>query len=164
MDLISFPDHARVWIYASDREIPEAFVWEVNDKIYRFSQEWISHQQALRATAGLLHSYFIVLIVDEDVNLPGGCSIDKSVHFIQGLARELGCDFFNRNLFYYLEQDIVNCISREELQSAYDSKQITDETLFFDTLVTDKFNFQKNWLKPLKNSWHLRLLKKTMPV
>lgn len=70
MDLISFPDYSRVWVYGSDRKIPESLIWELNNKIYLFSQDWISHQKALRATGGLLHAYFLILIVDQQVNQP----------------------------------------------------------------------------------------------
>jgi len=158
MDLISFPDYSRVWIYASDKKIPESLIWELNNKIYLFSQDWISHQKALRATGGLLHAYFLILIVDQQVNQPGGCSIDSSVRFIQNLGAEYQLDFFNRNLFYYLKDSEVQTISRMELQKQEIPLEINQETLFFDNLVTDKISFQKSWLKPLKDSWHSKFI------
>lgn len=158
MDLISFPDYSRVWIYASDKKIPESLIWELNNKIYLFSQEWVSHQKALRATGGLLHAYFIVLVVDQQVNQPGGCSIDTSVRFIQNLGAEYQFDFFNRNLFYYLEDSEVKTINRIDLQKGVIPSEINHETLFFDNLVTDKISFQKSWLKPLKDSWHSKFI------
>lgn len=99
MDLISFPDYSRVWVYGSDRKIPESLIWELNNKIYLFSQDWISHQKALRATGGLLHAYFLILIVDQQVNQPGGCSIDTSVRFIQNLGAEYQLDFLIETYF-----------------------------------------------------------------
>lgn len=158
MDLISFPDYSRVWIYGSDRKIPESLIWELNNKIYLFSQEWISHQKALRATGGLLHSYFIVLVVDQQINQPGGCSIDTSVRFIQNLGAEYQLDFFNRNLFYYLEEGAVKTIHRMEVQKQEFPLEINQDTLFFDNLVSDKLSFQKSWLKPLKDSWHAKFI------
>jgi len=159
MDLISFPDHSRVWIYASDKEIPEALIWDVNNKIYSFSQQWISHQKALRATGGLLHGYFLILVVDQQANQAGGCSIDESVRFIQNLGASYQLDFFNRNLFYYLKESSVKTISRSELLNAEIPVDINQDTLFFDNLVMDKISFQKNWLKPLKDSWHSKFIK-----
>lgn len=158
MDLISFPDYSRVWVYGSDRKIPESLIWELNNKIYLFSQEWISHQMALRATGGLLHAYFIVLVVDQQINQPGGCSIDTSVRFIQNLGAEYQLDFFNRNLFYYLEEGEVKTIHRMEVQKQEFSLEINQDTLFFDNLVSDKLSFQKSWLKPLKDSWHAKFI------
>ncbi|HRG69362.1 MAG: hypothetical protein JNL65_07075 [Saprospiraceae bacterium] len=159
MDLISFPDHSRIWIYASDREIEDSLVWEINTKIYQFSQEWISHQKALRSTGGLLHAYFLVLVVDQQINQPGGCSIDTSVRFIQELGTNYNLNFFNRDLFYYLSDGKVKTINRIETQLNTLPKEINEETLFFDNLVSDKLNFQKNWLKPLKESWHSKFIK-----
>ncbi|HEX5624562.1 MAG TPA: hypothetical protein VFX48_00990 [Saprospiraceae bacterium] len=158
MDLLSFPDQARIWVYAADQPIPEEQVPVVYQAILDFTAEWSSHQKALRATGGLLHRRFLVLVVDADFNTPGGCSIDVSVHFVKHLGKELGIDFFDRNLFYYIDQEEVLPIRKDQMGEALEQGRIHPETLFFDTLVSQKAAFQKEWLKPLKDSWHYRLL------
>ncbi len=158
MDLLSFPDNARIWIYAADHEIPKDKVSEVHNRIFDFTKEWSSHQQALKATGGLLHNYFIVFVVDDGYNKPGGCSIDSSVRFIKSMGEELNVDFFNRTVFYYLDNETVQVISKDDLPKALDEGRINESTLFFDTLVQTKLDFQKHWLKPLKQSWHSKLI------
>jgi hypothetical protein len=158
MDFLSFPDTARVWIYAADREIPNEIAIAINNKIIDFTKEWSSHQMALKATGGLLHKYFIVFVVDDGFNKPGGCSIDSSVHFVKSLGQEYGIDFFNRSIFYYLEKDSVKSIRQADLSDAVHEGKLSENTMFFDTLVQTKLEFQNNWLKPLRQSWHSRLV------
>ena len=158
MDLLSFPDNARVWIYASDQQIPDTKVDAVHEQIIAFTKQWTSHQQSLKATGGLLHQYFLIFVVDDGINKPGGCSIDSSVKFVQKLGDELGVDFFNRNIFYYIEDENVHAIYKDEISSAYQAGIINDNTLFFDSLVQTKGEFQQQWLKPLSHSWQKRFV------
>ena len=158
MDLLSFPDNARIWIYAADREIPDDIAGTIHNSVVNFSREWSSHQKTLKATGGLLHNYFIVFVVDDGYNKPGGCSIDSSVRFIKSLGESLQVDFFKRTIFHYLENECVKSISKDDLQKAIDEDKINDKTLFFDTLVQTKLDFEKHWLKPLEKSWHRKLI------
>ena len=118
----------------------------------------MSHASGLKATGGILHNYFIVLVVDEQINKPGGCSIDSSVRFIKSIGEKYNVDFFNRNIFHYIQNEEILSIEKSNLDTAYQSKKITDDTLFFDPLVDSKITFIKQWLKPFGNSWHKRLM------
>lgn len=153
LDLIAFPDHSRVWIYSSDRLIPDEKIPEIHHEIQKFVKDWTSHQEELVASGGILHNYFIVLVVDENKNPPGGCSIDKSVHFVQKLAERNNVDFFNRKVVHYIQNEEVLSILLDELPNAYSSGNIQDATLFFNPLVNSKSEFIKNWLVPLQQSW-----------
>ncbi|MEO6189842.1 MAG: hypothetical protein ABIO44_05145, partial [Saprospiraceae bacterium] len=86
LDLLAFPDDSRIWIYASDKIIPDKQVSEIHSSIQEFTKSWQSHQQDLAATGGILHNHFIILVVNENKNSPGGCSIDKSIHYVQSLG------------------------------------------------------------------------------
>ncbi len=158
LDLISFPDHARLWIYGSDQKIADPLIPKLFNQIHSFSKNWVSHNSGLRSSGGILHNYFAILIVDEDWNKPGGCSIDSSVHFIQSLEKEYQLQFFNRDIFHYLNQDNVVTIHKDSLAEAYSTGSIHDESLFFDPLVNTKSAFQKEWVKPLHASWQKRFL------
>lgn len=157
-DLISFEDSARVWIYSADRKLEGDQIANANEMISDFAKSWVSHNVGLKATGGLMHGVFAVLIVDQEYNNPGGCSIDQSVRFMQELGQKFGVDFLNREYFYYLKNGQLELLHRNELKSAYSEGQIDSDTLFYDTLVQDKLNYQHQWLKPLENSWHRRFL------
>ncbi len=158
MNLTSFPNGSRVWIYTGEKSVPEEKAPMIKQRIENFAREWTSHQQALRAEGGLLYNRFIVFVVDDGFNKPGGCSIDSSVRFIQLLETELQISFFKREIFHYLKEDIVKTIHRDDLSNALADGIINEETLFFDTLVQTKIDLENNFLKALKNSWQNRFM------
>jgi hypothetical protein len=157
-DLISFSDTSRVWIYQSNKPFHKKVLEQVNDLVLRFVKDWTSHNHLLKATGGIIHDCFVVLVVDESKAGATGCSIDKSVRFIQFLEQEFSQNLFDRLTFAYLEDEQVQLIHKDDLAQAYSNGTINDETLFFDNLVKTKGDYLKKWLVPLKESWHSRML------
>ena len=156
--LIAFPDNSRVWIYQADKPIDEAYVPGINARIAEFTRQWVSHNDKLRATGGLFHNRFVVLVVDDAKVGPSGCSIDSSVRFIRALGDSLGTDFFDRMHFAYIEGDTVNSVHKDRLAELYASGQITDDTLVFDNLVNTVEKFSAAWTKRLGDSWMKRFV------
>lgn len=157
-DLLAFPDTSRVWIYQADKPMPEGEIGALNERIVDFAQEWTSHNKQLKATGGLLHDRFLVLVADESQAGASGCSIDTSVRFVKQVGQEYNADFFDRMQFAYLKDDAVKTLHRDDLDEAYKSKEIDDETLFFDNLVSNKSDFLARWVTPLGKSWMKRFI------
>lgn len=158
MDLISFPDNAKIWIYPSANRFEDNLLEDIQLRIQKFTAQWVSHQKSLRATGGILHNYFVVLIVDESGVSASGCSIDESVSFIKNLETIYHTDFFNRLNFYYIDQEEIKLVAAMQMSEWYQNGKINDSTLFFNTLVQDKRQFIENWLVPLKDSWQKRFI------
>ncbi len=153
-----FPDNARLWVYQSDRPIPEAAVDGIREKVQDFAQGWVSHDRRLRAFGDVWHQRFIVLMVDESMAGASGCSIDTSVRFLKGLQAEHGLDLFDRMRFSYRKDGEVFTVSREAFAEKYAAGEIDDHTLVFDTLITSKGDLESAWEKPLAKSWHRRMV------
>jgi hypothetical protein len=152
------PPSTRVWVYQSNKPFSDDDVPQVKHYIEQFAHSWVSHNQQLKAYGDLLHHRFVVLMVDESQAGASGCSIDKSVAFLKALQAEFAVDLFDRMCFSYLQEGEVYTVPREEFASLYKEGTIHDETLVFDTLVNNKEDFDKKWLKPLKESWHKRMV------
>lgn len=153
------PDSARVWIYQADRPFREGDVPEIRHYVQQFAQQWVSHNRQLRAFGDVLHNRFVVLMVDESQADASGCSIDKSVYFLKTLQQTYGVDLFDRMRFSYIKEDgQVVTVDRDTFEKAYREGQINGETLVFDTLVATKGDFDRGFAKPLKESWHKRLV------
>jgi hypothetical protein len=157
-DLLAFPDSSRVWIYQANKPLPADSIGFVNSRIIDFSMQWTSHNKQLRATGGLLHDLFIVLVSDESRAGASGCSIDTSVKFVKGIGEEYDVDFFDRLYFTYLHDDRVERLHRDQLSEAYRDNIISDDTLFFDNLVKDKGEFLARWVTPFGQSWMKRFV------
>lgn len=152
------PDSTRVWVYQSNQPFPEREIADLRANIQQFVANWISHNQQLRAFGDILHNRFIVLMVDESRAGASGCSIDKSVHFLQRLQTHYGVDLFDRMQFSYLKDDTVHTVPRAEFSRLFQANEIDESTLVFDNLVTTKGDFEQKWTKPLAESWHKRMV------
>lgn len=153
-----FAPESRVWTYTASRRLSDAEAQAVQAALEAFVRQWTAHNQALRATGEVFQNQFILLMVDETHTSAGGCSIDKSVHFLEDLGQRLHVDFFDRMRFAWLTDDQLQFGNRQELGHAAQSAQVTDNTLMVNTLVQNKKELQEKWLIPYSQSWHRRLV------
>ena len=151
-------DDTRVWIYQSNQPFKKEEEAQVRTYIQQFAQQWVSHNRQLKAFGDLLHRQFVILMVDESQAGASGCSIDSSVRFMKGLQAEFGVDLFDRMSFTYLEGEEVKTADRATFAALYQAGKISDETPVFDTLVNNKGKFEREWIKPLGQSWHKRMV------
>lgn len=155
----ALPATTRVWIYQSSRPFTESETEQVRQHVQHFVSQWVSHNRALRAAGDVLHNRFVLLMVDESQADASGCSIDASVHFLKGLQAEFGVDLFDRMRFSYEDADgQVHTLTRDAFTKAYATGTIKDDTIVFDTLVEQKGAFDNQFRKPLKDSWHARMV------
>ena len=152
-DLIALENTSRVWLYQADRMLSYDELDYARPRVMEFLENWTSHNHQLMTYGNIFHRQFLGLFVDESMSGASGCSIDKSVHFVEALGAKLGVDFFNRRRFAYLIDDEVKQIGIDDLKQSYNSGIITENTLFFDNLVSTKGDFLSKWLVPLSDSW-----------
>ncbi len=152
------PDSARLWIYQADTPFREEDLPALRARLQDFVRQWTSHNQQLAAAADVLHRRFIVLAVDERQAGASGCSIDKSVAFMQSLQDEYRTNLFNRLIFTYQDGDEIKSAHKDEFAQLYAQGRIHDDTLVFDPLVATKSDFDRSFVKPLGQSWHKRMV------
>ncbi|MDO8365587.1 MAG: hypothetical protein Q7T20_02235 [Saprospiraceae bacterium] len=154
----SFSPDSRVWVYTSNRPLTETESAFVQKNLDAFCQQWTAHNQALLAKAEVFENQLLVLMVDETQAGASGCSIDKSVHFLEQLGAEIGADFFERMRFGWVdEQGEMRFSNRPEFVALVREGKIGSETLVVDTLVQTKTQLAEKWLVPASQSWHKRL-------
>ncbi len=161
IDYAKMPAHSRVWVYQSTRTLTSAEVEQANAAARQFVEQWTSHQRDLAAWGGALLGRFVVLAVDEQKADASGCSIDKSVHFMQTLGTQLRTDFFNRMNFAYIDPTDNNIKSAEsqDFSLLYSQGKIKPSTLVFNNLVQTKAELEQRWRIPLAESWHRNFVK-----
>ena len=154
----SFPESARVWIYQADRALTPYEVHSLTPVLQQFAQQWTAHKLALRADAAILHSYFLVLVVDENVHDASGCSIDSSVKFVKEIGTQLSIDFFNRLNAVVQREQQFELLSSNALREAINSGYVNAQTMVFNNLVNTLTELRKEWLLPLEQTWMKRYL------
>lgn len=157
-NLPGFDPESRVWVYVSARRLSDEETAFVQSKLIEFARQWTSHNQALPATGEVFANRILLLMADETHTTAGGCSIDKSIHFLEQLGRHIGADFFERMVFFYVDAEGgLQATDKAIFAQAVENGDITDETLVLNTLVQRKKEFEAKWLVPFGKSWHKRL-------
>ena len=153
----AFSPESRVWVYTANRPLTDAEVFSTQKALDAFVRQWTAHNQALLAKAEVFQNQFVVLMVDETRAGASGCSIDKSVHFLEGLGQELGVDFFERMRFAWSENGELLFADRAEFAAHVGDGHISDETPVVNTLAQTKRELEEKWLVPFGKSWHRKL-------
>lgn len=154
-----FSPDSRVWVYVADRDLSEQESAYAEQQISAFCQQWTAHNQQLRAAGEVFGQQFVLLMVDETQAGASGCSIDKSVHFLEQLGQSIRADLFERMRFGWLDDaGQLHMSRREEFASLVQSRRITDETPVVNTLACTKRDLEEKWLLPYGKSWHRRVV------
>jgi hypothetical protein len=155
---IEFAPESRVWVYVSNRKLNEAEAAFVQDKLNGFARQWTAHDAQLQAAAEVFDRQALVLMVDETRAGASGCSIDKSVHFLESLGNEVGADFFDRMRFGWVDDaGILHWEDRSGFEDRVKTGKISPETLVVNTLAKSKKDLEHMWLVPFRESWHKRI-------
>lgn len=150
---------SKIWVYQSNREFFSSEANEIKALANDFVKEWASHGNTLAAAAELVYNRFLVLAVDESQAGASGCSIDKSVKFIQSLEQKYNCDFFDRmQVAYRDENKNIKACSLTEFEDLIEDGIVTESTIVFNNLVHTREDFDTRWEVPLKDSWHNQLI------
>jgi hypothetical protein len=165
LDLIALDNTSRVWVYQAKDALTDEQLDSIKEDLYIFLNEWTSHHKRLYTYGNVFHSRFLTIFVDEQYAGASGCSIDKSVHFLQEMEKKYGIDLFYRMDMAYMIKDEdeegediseIKTVPLSEVGQAYQRGDINDNTWVFDNLVDTKGAFLKRWVVPFGESWYTR--------
>ncbi|MCB9307169.1 MAG: hypothetical protein H6565_11300 [Lewinellaceae bacterium] len=154
----TFAPESKVWIYTTSRPLNGQETQAIRQALDMFTRQWTAHNQALKAAAEVFMGQFVILMVDETQAGASGCSIDKSVHFLEALGRETGIDFFERMRFAWIEEENMHFADRPQFTQFVQQGRIGPDTLVVNTLAPTRSEMENNWLVPFSRSWHKRLI------
>ena len=144
---------ARIWIYQANRALTDEEVVKIENAGLKFIDGWQAHGQPLKASIKIFHQQFIVLAADESFNKLTGCAIDSSVDFIKSMVEEFQVDFLDKTHIAFLRNNEVYLTPLKNIASNSKEGKITKQTFIFNNLVSNKEDFEKQWLTPAKNTW-----------
>ncbi|MFN8350338.1 MAG: hypothetical protein U0U25_02615 [Flavobacteriales bacterium] len=154
----SMPAHARVWVYKSAKPFTPEQRRAILERGAAFTGTWAAHGAALDACVDVLHDHFVVVAVDEQQAMASGCSIDKSVRFVQELERDLGLRLTDRMVVLYEQAGAVHALRADEVPAALKDGRLSADTTVFDDLVATKADLDARFRTALRSSWMARWL------
>ncbi|HEV7994507.1 MAG TPA: hypothetical protein VGP25_21980 [Gemmatimonadaceae bacterium] len=162
MPLVPFetlPDSARAWVFGSDRPLSEEGTKTLMKSVEEFLSEWKAHGEPL--TVGYEWRFGRLLVVGVDQRTAGasGCSIDGLFRVLQALEPQVGATLVGGGRVYYRDGNgEVQSAERSELKALFASGAIRDDSVVFDTSLTDLGSLRSGFEKAARKSWAANLL------
>ena len=157
-----FDDASKVWIYQSSRRFLVSEALEMEDMLHAFVAGWKSHGADVKGYANLFFGQFIVLMADERATGVSGCSTDSSVHLIRSIEQKFNVQLFDRQNLAFLIKEKIQLLPLGQLEYAVTNNFIGPDTLYFNNTVLTKKQLTENWIIPLKESWLMKQLAKSI--
>ena len=104
----NLPLESKIWIYQSNRKFTDAEFEEINTATQAFINDWSAHGTSLEASYLLKYNRFIIFAVNPEIQAATGCSIDKSVQFIQDLEQKYQVDLLDKMNVTFKTKHLLN--------------------------------------------------------
>ncbi len=152
----NLPEDSKIWIYQCNRKFSDDEFNAIEIDLKAFIETWSAHGTNLEASYLLKYNRFIILAVNQENQIATGCSIDKSVEFIQSLEKKYAVDLLDKmNVTFKLGEHVAHKPLIEFKKMAKE-KAVSENTIVFNNLVNTIEEFNENWEVPAQDSWHSR--------
>ena len=149
---------SRVWVFTSSSLIDNDIENILMEDTANFLDNWLAHQQVLKAGTILMHQHFLIIAVDENRTGASGCSIDKLHQFIQLEEKKLNLKLLDRMRVVYKIGDEIKNIAIPELQQLIKLGEISAKTIVFNPLVESLSSLNTSFEVALQDTWLNRYL------
>ena len=149
------PEHARLWIFAAQRELDDPEQARVLEEVDRFIEQWRAHDVPLTAARDWRQGRFLMIGVDEEAAGLSGCSIDALVRRMKVLQAELGVELVNNAPVLFKNGGTVERVSRERFAELAEAGAVSLETPVFNNTLTRVGDLRAGrWEVRVEDSWH----------
>lgn len=152
----NLPEESRIWIYQSNRKFSDDEIAEIESDLKTFVDDWAAHGTSLEASFITKYNRFIILAVNQEAQQATGCSIDKSVEFIQSLEQKYKVDLLDKMNVTYKQGEFLTHKSLLDFKRMAKEKAVSANTIVFNNLVNTIEEWKENWEVPAEDSWHSR--------
>jgi hypothetical protein len=159
VDFNTLPEESRVWIYQANRSFSEVEIEDIKSRLNVFIENWTAHGSDLQAGYVIKYKRFIILGLNQNINMATGCSIDASVHFIQQLEKDYNVDLMDKMNVSYKQGEFVAHKTLSDFRKMAKENAVSKKTIVFNNLISTIAEFKENWEVPASESWHARFLK-----
>lgn len=152
--MIPAPINHGLFFFPSLSPLSEIQNVRIQEELGEFTSNWKKHGQAVQSFYGILLNRFVWVSVDQS----SGCSIDSLYRTISGLEQTLGITLQNRSYVHFYTNNSVLSVEFTKLKEAYLRGEIDANTTTINLLVNSAQNFEKDFLKPFKETPFYKLV------
>ena len=156
MIISHLPNQSRTWFFGASRILTPKEIETLTEELHSLVSNWKSHGTHLSAGFEILHESIIIIAVDESIESPSGCSIDK----VFGLLKDQDVDFFQRSLIWRPYCNTTEILTLGIYKELYAKKELFDDTLVINSLIENLQQARENLYIPFKSHWAFNKIKK----
>ena len=159
MPIIPFerlPDDARLWVFASDRELTGDAEAAVLGAVDSFLAAWKAHGVPLVCGRDWRDNRFLAIGVDVNAENASGCSIDGLFRALQQLERTIDSRLVGGGRVFYRTTTGIETISRDQFAERVKRGEVARSTPVFDTSLTAASAWRTRFEQPADSGWTAR--------
>jgi hypothetical protein len=157
VDFDALPGHARLWVFAAERDLAPDDRRQLLDTVDAFLDGWQAHGHPLTSARDLRYDRFLLVAVDEQAAGVSGCSIDALVREMRRLEGRLGARLVDHGPVVYRDAGRIARAARDEFAELARTGRVTRDTLVFDNTVSRVDDLRSGrWEVPASAAWHGR--------
>lgn len=153
MILEGMKNECRVWQFAANRSLDELEESALLAALNNFVHQWQAHGKDLTAAADIMHASVVLVAIDEEAELPSGCSIDKVFRLLQQWGSANNVDFFNRLIITVPFCNASKIYSQVEAIQAIEIGDLHADHLVIDATLQQLGAVRNAWYIPFSHSW-----------
>ncbi len=150
------PDSARLWVFASDRDLTGDSADAVLDAVDDFLDAWKAHGAPLVCGRDWRDNRFLAIGVDVNAENASGCSIDGLFRALQVLERTIGSRLVGGGRVFYRTADGIETVSRDQFIERVKRGEVAKTTPVFDTGLSAASGWRTRFEQPAGTGWTAR--------
>ena len=159
------PDDSRVWVFAADRTLDEEQSKQMLAEVDQFLPRWTAHGSPLTVGRDWRYGRFLTVAVDQSTAGASGCSIDGLFRSLKSLEGKLGASMVTSGLVFFRDPcGVVQSADREGFTELSGKGKVSTDMTAFDPTVTTLGEWRARFELPLRDSWHVKLLRQNQPA
>jgi hypothetical protein len=150
------PDSARLWVFASDRELTGDDAGAVLSTVDEFLSAWKAHGVPLVCSRDWRDNRFLAIGVDVNAENASGCSIDGLFRALQQLERSVGSKLVGGGRAFYRTAAGIETSPRDQFVDRVKRGEVARTTPVFDTGVSAASAWRTRFEQPADVTWTAR--------
>ena len=159
VDFKQLPDDAKLWVFPSSRKFYPQEIEGIKEKIEKFLADWDDQGILIRCSYKLEYDRFIIVAVDDSQNSLSLEAHNLLITFIIEQEKTLAIVLMDKMNVCYKQGEFVQYKDLIEFKKMMKAKGVSQKTIVFNNMITNKVDFKYNWEINIMDSWLGRFLK-----
>lgn len=149
------PQDSKVFLYPSSRKFYPQELEELTEEISRFLKENLSD---FSYHFKILHNRFILFFIDSEKEISKEL-LDKMAMFILDLENKYKVTLLDKINVCFKQGKFIQYQDMKKFRTLLKNRSISKNTVIFNNLIQNKYDFENNFEVPLSESWLSHLVK-----